>query len=474
MAAVFLMQPLGQLLASVVGLAVLLTVGRNLPTETNPQTQAVTVDQIWRYVVGVGAIPALIAIGFRLTIPESPRYTLDVDHDGARALRDTRKYYDIRRQSTNGSFSAMPNGYGVDIEESGGDGQPGTGMVRIPEEVLHHDPAPDEDDVIMEIQDIGGGDAEDQDGQGEQVEMPDPFSRAELVEFFWREGNLKYLGGTSACWFLFDFAFYALGINNPRVIAEIWSSQPVTAPGADQMPDWENPADPQSIYETLRTDGIRSIITISIGSMLGSIILIKVINYIPRRSWLAWSFVGMSVLFAVIGGSYFKVANTNLHAVTITLYVLSQLLFNLGPNTLTFIIPAEIFPTRYRATCHGISAAAGKLASVIVQAFLPQTKISSPNSKNLGWVLISFSFAMALGALFAWAWIPEVQNPRGSEVETRRGRRDRFRDYEVPSKSLEELAVGRAGVKDVNRMVGFKHRGKLRLRSKQVAEEIDS
>lgn len=87
---------------------------------------------------------------------------------------------------------------------------------------------------------------------------------------------------------------------------------------------------------------------------------------------------------------------------------------------------------------------------------------------------------MALGALVAWAWIPEVQNPRGSYDDDinggsgggrggrgrdRRGRsskkRRRLRRYEVPSKSLEELAVGRAAVKDDELKVGFRHKGKL-------------
>ena len=39
-----------------------------------------------------------------------------------------------------------------------------------------------------------------------------------------------------------------------------------------------------------------------------------------------------------------------------------------GPNSTTFIIPAEVFPTKYRSTCHGISAASGK-AGAIVGAF---------------------------------------------------------------------------------------------------------
>jgi len=454
MAAVFLMQPLGQLLASVVGLAVLVTVGRGLTTETDREVQATTIDRVWRYVVGVGAIPALIAIGFRLTIPESPRYTLDVDHDGARALRDTQKYYNIRRQSTNGSFRAVSNGYHDDVEDD-------AGLQQMPRAAIDHAAPNDEDDESMEIQDVDDDGPEDQDHPDEPVKMPDPFSRTELVQFFWKEGNLRYLAGTCSCWFLFDFAIHALAINNPRVISQIWSSKPGADPNADTL-DWADPSEPnQSIYDTLKAEGIRSIITISIGSMLGSIILIKIINYIPRKAWLAWSFVGMAVLFAVVGGSYFKVADSNLHALTITLYVLCQLIFNLGPNTLTFILPAEIFPTRYRATCHGISAASGKLASVIVQAFLPQTNITKPNSKNLGWVLIGFAFAMALGAVCAWAWIPEVQDPRGTDLEGRRGKRDRFRDYEVPSKSLEELAVGVAGVEHEKNLVGFRRKARL-------------
>lgn len=66
---------------------------------------------------------------------------------------------------------------------------------------------------------------------------------------------------------------------------------------------------------------------------------------------------------------------------------------------------------------------------------------------------------MAMGAVFTWAWIPEVQDPRGTDVQVRRGKKNTFRDYEVPSKSLEELAVGRAGVTDERRMVGFRRRG---------------
>jgi PHS family inorganic phosphate transporter-like MFS transporter len=462
MAAVFMMQPLGQLMASVVGLAVIMTVGRNLPhPATSPEDYTAgtkTVDQIWRIVIGVGAFPALVAIAFRLTIPESPRYTLDVDHDGARALRDTQKYYNIRASI----HESIANGYTDDVE---GD----AGLQQMPRAATDDgEVVNDNDDDSMEIVDIGeAANSQHEDEAGEKQAMPDPFSYSELRRFFWEEGNIKYLVGTSLAWFLLDFAFLGLGINNPKVIAELWAyTTPAQQVDAAKPLSWVNPSAPnQTIYEVLRLDAIQSIITISVGSLLGSAILIKVINYIPRKSWLAWSFVGLAVLFAIVGGTYSTAKDSNLHALTITLYVLSQLLFNLGPNGLTFILPAEIFPTRYRGTCHGISAAAGKLSSVIVQSFLPYTGIANPNQNTLGWILLGFSAAMALGAVVTWSWIPDVQNGRGTNADLdvgRRGRRGRgrgrFREYEVPSKRLEELALGRAGVLNEKRQVGFRKR----------------
>lgn len=339
MAAVFLMQSLGQLMASVVGLVVLVAVGGNygLATETDQVEAAIVVDRIWRYVVGVGALPALIAIIFRLPIPESPRYTLDVDNDGARALRDTEIYLRIASKNHGQDSQAAVSG-NYDVENGSPAGYPGGHNLReVPRAADNASSVRGgEDGARMVIHDLRGDGWEGEDSE----KLPDPFSRQELVRFFVTDGNGMYLLGTSVCWFLLDFAFYGLGINNPRVIAQIWASQPVLdANTVDNTPDWQNPTDSElSIYETLKQDGIHSIITVSVGSLLGSIILIKAINYIPRKAWQTWSFLGLGVLFAIIGGSYFKARSTDLHALTITLYVLCQLLFNLGPNALTFIV----------------------------------------------------------------------------------------------------------------------------------------
>lgn len=49
---------------------------------------AIPVDYTWRLVVGFGCIPGLIASYCRLTIPETPRFTLDIERNLTQATRD--------------------------------------------------------------------------------------------------------------------------------------------------------------------------------------------------------------------------------------------------------------------------------------------------------------------------------------------------------------------------------------------------
>ena len=49
------------------------------------------------------------------------------------------------------------------------------------------------------------------------------------------------------------------------------------------------------------------------------------------------------------------------------LYCLANFFQNFGPNVTTFVIPGEVFPTRYRSTAYGISAACGKVGAIVAQ-----------------------------------------------------------------------------------------------------------
>lgn len=96
MGAVFAMQGFGQFTAAVVALIVTSGFKESLETAssvgkcTGPCLEAV--DKMWRVIIGVGAVPASIALYFRLTIPETPRYTFDVSRNAAKAGRDAQTY----------------------------------------------------------------------------------------------------------------------------------------------------------------------------------------------------------------------------------------------------------------------------------------------------------------------------------------------------------------------------------------------
>ena len=449
LASVFLMQPLGQAAAYIVCLIALagLDAHYGLRDKTDPRLVAPVVDKLWRWVTGLGAIPAVVAIIFRLTIPESGRFTLDVQKDAYRAIKETQAHFGANAHASSTSLDLGDN----DLELS--------------EELqnIHSNPNPPAPDAAAQAK---------------------QFSRQDLYEYFIAEGNWRYLAATSACWFCLDFAYYGLQINNPRFLSRLWASGPPTNASAT-APAWQPTAlplqtilnitettlDPTGslnpitihrslavystpLYNILLTNARNALISVSIGSLLGSVLLIKTINYLPRKRLLVWSFLGLALLVAGTGVSFLFTFGTRAFGVTLMLYILCQFCFNLGPNSLTFILPAEIFPTRYRASCHGISAAAGKLASVIVQLTLPHFRFGGRSARDLdnnrlGYVLIIFAGVLALGAPVAWAWLPEVQKPRGAET-----------GLTLPSKTLEELAGGKRAAEEQGDLIGF--RPKLR------------
>lgn len=80
MAAVFLMQSVGQLAAYGFGLAVLVGLSRKLdlsPDEMDKDIARPKIDSIWRVIVGIGAFPALVSLVLRRTIPETPYYLVE-------------------------------------------------------------------------------------------------------------------------------------------------------------------------------------------------------------------------------------------------------------------------------------------------------------------------------------------------------------------------------------------------------------
>lgn len=81
-----------------------------------------------------------------------------------------------------------------------------------------------------------------------------------------------------------------------------------------------------------------------------------------------------------------------------------------GPNTTTFVYPAEIFPVRVRTTAHGIAAAAGKVGAFVgtcaLTSLLPRI--------GLGDTSLIVAMVALLGAVVTISTLPE---PKGQSLE---------------------------------------------------------
>jgi PHS family inorganic phosphate transporter-like MFS transporter len=55
-----------------------------------PRVPVDSVDPIWRLVIGLGCVPGVIALYFRLTVPETPRFTMDIEGNIQQAMSDIR------------------------------------------------------------------------------------------------------------------------------------------------------------------------------------------------------------------------------------------------------------------------------------------------------------------------------------------------------------------------------------------------
>jgi PHS family inorganic phosphate transporter-like MFS transporter len=253
---VFACQPLGQLTATLVALIAGARQRDGISSGATAQNCDVqclrTLDSIWRWVVGVGVIPAVIALWFRLTIIESPRYTADIGRDSRKAASELTRYLLLRpdaRVISASSFLAPsdhPENYplsrlnsassgAVSIASSGAvSEEAGTARSRDPSPHSINQPTASQGQLnangvplpnqspVQESQVIASSPrgfspvqhneeqtrehfSEEEEGPPLEANMvfdgPPAPSWEDFKQYFWRDGNLRTLIATSFCWF---------------------------------------------------------------------------------------------------------------------------------------------------------------------------------------------------------------------------------------------------------------------------------
>jgi MFS transporter, PHS family, inorganic phosphate transporter len=94
MAAMFAAQGFGAFAAAFVSFMCIVGAKSTLQSSTCDSRCQLALDKSWRIVYGMGILPAVIALYFRLTIPETIRYTLDITRNAANAAKDAVGFMD--------------------------------------------------------------------------------------------------------------------------------------------------------------------------------------------------------------------------------------------------------------------------------------------------------------------------------------------------------------------------------------------
>lgn len=250
-----------------------------------------------------------------------------------------------------------------------------------------------------------------------------------------------------------DLAFYGLGLNSTIVLQ-------ATGYG-----------DGNNLYEKLFNHAVGLLILTCAGSLPGYWTAVLTIDTVGRKTLQILGFLFLTIIFCILGFGFHHLSKGSFLA----LYIIGNFFFNAGPNTTTFIVPGECFPTRYRATGHGVSAAMGKIGAIIAQVIsipllhdgkTPGCK-GTACSPNLDKLLKLFALFMFLGLLTSLL-IPETKGMTLEELsgETRTSYNADHTpsDLQQPSglRSLNPFSGGKpAGFKyPRSRPRGFRHRNR--------------
>ncbi|CAA7265585.1 unnamed protein product [Cyclocybe aegerita] len=334
MTAVFASQGWGNFTAALV--AFIITAAYKSAILSTPSVEELdAVDYMWRLLIGLGCVPGVVALYFRLTIPETPRFTMDIERNIDQASADIKNVLTNRRSNL------------------------------------------------------------DEDAPVQRIEAPKA-SWNDFTTYFGQWKNFKIIFGTSYSWFALDIAFYGLGLNSAIILQATGFGKPSTT-GV------------RGVYDNLNNISVGNLILSAAGLIPGYWVSFLFIDSWGRKPIQLMGFIVLTILFVILGFGYDKlVATAASTKAFVFLYCLANFFQNFGPNVTTFVIPGEIFPTRYRSTAHGISAASGKLGAIVAQVGFSQLKdIGGPN-KFVKHILEIFAFFMLTG-IFSTLLLPETK-----------------------------------------------------------------
>ena len=157
-----------------------------------------------------------------------------------------------------------------------------------------------------------------------------------IIRRYWRP-----LLGTAGSWFLYDIIDYGLALYSDDVLKNL------------KIGDGDSST-------TL------AVLVVQLISLPGCCATVFLIKRVGRRGLQLLGVAGMLCVYvtlAIILSLEGDAGASRRPVLMVMLYALQLLFDYMGPGATTYIIPGELFPTAARATCHGLSAGAGKIGA---------------------------------------------------------------------------------------------------------------
>ena len=158
---------------------------------------------------------------------------------------------------------------------------------------------------------------------------------------------------TTVPWFLMDIATYGIGVFTPVILATL----------AIQ-------GDGSTLSDAISsTEGA---VVIDLFLLVGFAVALVLITRLRHTNMQIAGFIAMAAgLVTLSFSTTLPEGSVKSLVLVFAGFILFNICMNAGPNSTTFLLPAEVFPTRVRATGHGLATAAGKTGAAVGVFFFP-------------------------------------------------------------------------------------------------------
>ena len=201
--------------------------------------------------------------------------------------------------------------------------------------------------------------------------------RMRLGQFLSDRRLLLLLLGTAGSWFVFDYAYYGNSVSAPLIVLSVLGKK-----------------------ATIEQSLALNLMIWVIAAVPGYYLACAFMDRIGHRRLQLIGFPAMGLAFLLIG---VIPGITAAIAPFLILFGVSYFFAEFGPNTTTFVVSSEVYPTSVRTTGHGLSAGIAKLGAFIGVYLFPHIS----EALGVGGAL-EFSAGMAALGMALTLLIPET------------------------------------------------------------------